>query len=216
MKIFFLGFLVVFITSCASIDSNRIAPGYKEAYISIKEAFFGIDNVIQPDLIRNIPYASMLVRIGNGPRALMILESINNDDYSWVSADGVYLIINKGKIVKTHGLTNNLIDRLSSFEGWNNDLYTGEEFFSYDSYRNPVLNNLKVSSVYLQKNKKTIELLLGNKELKLVEERISSKEVGWFKVNKYWLDDNNFVWKSIQHVSPRLPEIHIEVTKKPR
>jgi hypothetical protein len=71
-----------------------------------------------------------------------------------------------------------------------------------------------VSSVYLQKNKNTTELLLGNKDLKLVEERISSKEVGWFKVNKYWLDDSNFVWKSIQHVSPRLPEIHIEVTKK--
>ena len=42
----------------------------------------------------------MLVKIGNGPTALMILESKNNEDYTWVSADGVYLVINNGKIIK--------------------------------------------------------------------------------------------------------------------
>ena len=42
----------------------------------------------------------------------MILESINDDDYSWVSADGVYLVINNGKIIKTHGLNNNLKENL--------------------------------------------------------------------------------------------------------
>ena len=62
---------------------------------------------IDPEVIKNIPYASMLVRIGKGPEGLMILESINDDDYTWVSADGVYLVINNGKIIKTHGLNNN-------------------------------------------------------------------------------------------------------------
>ena len=30
------------------------------------------------------------------------------NDYTWVSADGVYLVINNGKIIKTTGLNNNL------------------------------------------------------------------------------------------------------------
>ena len=31
---------------------------------------------IKPEVIKNIPYASMLLRIGKGPQGLMILESI--------------------------------------------------------------------------------------------------------------------------------------------
>ena len=59
------------------------------------------ENDIDPNIIKNIPYASMLVRIGKGPTALMILESINEDSFTWVSADGVYLVTKNGKIVKT-------------------------------------------------------------------------------------------------------------------
>ena len=40
----------------------------------------------------------MLVKIGKGPTALMILEGVNGDEYTWVSADGVYLVLKEGKI----------------------------------------------------------------------------------------------------------------------
>ena len=94
------------------IDTNRIAPGYVAAYEAIKLNIFGYENNIDPKVIKNIPYASMLVRIGKGPSALMILESINGDTFTWVSADGVYLVTKNGKIVKTAGLPNNLNQRL--------------------------------------------------------------------------------------------------------
>ena len=61
-------------------------------------------NKIDPEIISNIPYASMMVKNWKWSNALMILESINNDEYTWVSADGVYLVIKEGKIIKTHGL----------------------------------------------------------------------------------------------------------------
>ena len=64
-------------------------------------------------------------------------------------------------------------------------------------------------------SKKDIDLIFGPKNLQLVEEVISSNEVGWTERNQYWLDDSNFVWKSVQSISPRLPKIYIEVTKKP-
>ena len=52
-------------------------------------------------------------------------------------------------------------------------------------------------------------------ELILIEERIENQYIGWKETNKYWVDDTNFVWKSEQFISPRLPKFIIEVTKKP-
>ena len=75
----------------------------EKAFSSIKQLIFQSDEGIDPELIESIPYASMLVRIGKGPSALMILESIKNEDYTWVSADGVYLVINNGRIIETYG-----------------------------------------------------------------------------------------------------------------
>ena len=76
--------LLIILASCATIDSNRIAPGYAEAYNSIKQLVLGVENNIPPEVIQNIPYASMLVKIGRGPSALMILESVNDEKYTWV------------------------------------------------------------------------------------------------------------------------------------
>lgn len=209
--------LLILISSCANIDSNRVAPGYVQAFTAIKQLIVGYEDSIDPQVIENIPYASMLVRIGKGPAALMILESIDNDNYTWVSADGVYLILNGGRIIKTHGLTNNLHEKLMPKSNkWSDDIYTDQKFISYYSFRTPDLNNLKVTSTYLRQSAQNIDLTFGNKKLFLIEENIISEAIGWKSTNRYWADENHFIWKSVQSISPRLPEIHIEVTKKPR
>ena len=146
----------------------------------------------------------------------MILENINNEDYLWVSADGVYLITNNGKIIQTYGLINNLKEKLSPILNWDEDLYENKEFVSYYSYNPPALNNLKVISTFTFKGKEKIDLMFSDKNLNLIEEKITSNEIGWNETNLYWVDENNFVWKSVQNISPKLPEIYIEVTKKPR
>lgn len=207
---------IIFLLSCSSIDTNRIAPGYVAAFTSIKQLITGDQSSIASDLIDQIPYASMLVSIGNGPKALMILERISGDEYTWVSADQIYIVTRKGKIIKTSGLINNLKETLSPFNGWNEGLYDVKDFVSYNSFTDPVLNNLKVISNYSSESYGEEELMFGVKNLKLVSEDISSEEIGWYRTNKYWLDENNFVWKSVQNISPILPEIYIEITKKPR
>ena len=103
MKNYIILLFVLSLNACASIDKSRIAPGYVEAFKAIKQVLTGYENNIEPQMIKNIPYASMLVKIGNGPTALMILESITEEGYSWVSADGVYLVTRNGKIIKTYG-----------------------------------------------------------------------------------------------------------------
>jgi len=202
--------------SCAAIDSNNVAPGYKEAFTSIKQLIVGVDNSIDPELIKNIPYASMLVKIGKGPWALMILEKATEEGDLWVSADGVYFLIDNGRIIQTHGLNNNLKEKLSSSITWNDKVIFDNEYVSYHSYSQPTLNNLKVLSGFLDKEEVKVDLIFGPKKLRLIEEVIYSSEIGWNEKNLYWVDKSNFVWKSSQSISPRLPTIHFEVTKKPR
>ena len=57
-------FLFLILTSCSVLDINGIAPGYAEAYNAIKLNVLGYENEIDPDLITNIPYASMILKIG--------------------------------------------------------------------------------------------------------------------------------------------------------
>lgn len=215
MRNLLLTCIFLILTSCAVLDVNRIAPGYAEAYKAIKLNIFGYNNEIDPDLISNIPYASMVVKIGKGPNALMILESVNNNEYTWVSADGIYLVIKDGRIVKTLGLPNNLFTRLDPNLNWDEKSRLGKESISYLSFKNPTLHNLKVSSTFIVNEYQDINLTFGKKNLRLIEEYIESETIAWNASNDYWLDVDDFIWKSTQHISPKLPPIHYEVTKRP-
>ena len=62
---------------------------------------------------------------------------------TWVSADGVYLVIENGQIIKTAGLHNNLVN----FRAVDNDFRDliqskdSEKVYFYYSYDEPELNN---------------------------------------------------------------------------
>ena len=63
--------------------------------------------------------------------------------------------------------------------------------------------------------KESVQLLGHEKQLNLIEERIENDYIGWRATNKFWVDDEMFIWKSHQSISPKLPKFYIEVTKKP-
>ena len=59
MKRLILIVLFLSLYSCTAIDGNRIAPGYVEAFKSLRNVFFGYEQNIDPELIEKIPYASI-------------------------------------------------------------------------------------------------------------------------------------------------------------
>lgn len=205
-------------TSCSSLTLNNIAPGYKEAFTSIKSLIIvnKENKDITKDLIDKIPYASSLISVGKGKNALMILESSLDGEYTWVTQDGVFIVIRDGKIIQTAGLKNNLIDLVSPKVDYQslktNDSFTYLKYLSYDK---PSLNNLKIKTTITLRDKTKVSLFMQEKELFLIEERIENDYIGWSELNKYWVDKDFYVWKSIQHISPKLPPFYIEITKKP-
>jgi hypothetical protein len=211
-------FSVLFFNSCSLIDSSRIAPGYIEAFNTIKGVLVGYENdQITPELVSNIPYASSILKIGKGAPGLIILESQNGNENTWVSSDGIYIVFEEGRIVKTRGLHNNLVNSKSFRNNLKNIVTTKktESFIYYYSYDEPELVDMKVEVERKFIRVEQVKLLGHEAELSLIEERISNEYIGWKATNKFWVDENLFIWKSYQSISPKLPEFYIEVTKKP-
>tara|TARA_Y100000590_G_C15558452_1_gene953774 strand:+ start:527 stop:1165 length:639 start_codon:yes stop_codon:yes gene_type:complete len=210
---------MAFLNSCSSLPDN-VASNFKLAYNSIQAAVFGFEDYpITRELVDQIPYASMRVKIGKGPAGLLILESKNKKYKKWTSADGVSFIEKNGQIVKTIGLTNNvtnirfLNDISFSKKIELKNMLNSEYFLSLD---NPEVFELKVDLKIENEGIETISIL--DKELSLIHitEEKENKYIRWKLKDHYWVDPNDgFVWKSIQNIAPNLPPIFIEVTKKP-
>ena len=217
MKQFKILFFLILFNSCSAIDFSRVAPGYVEAFESLDVLIRGHeDTFITAELISKIPYASLVMNIGKGPKGLLILESINGSESTWVSADNVYLVKRDGKIIRTTGLINNLNEILYSVDFSNVlDIDTEQTYIYYASFTNPDLYNLKLKASFTKRERKLMKLLNSKIYLTLVEEEVVSEDLGWKVTNKYWVDDNSFIWKSVQSISPKLPNLFIEITKKP-
>jgi hypothetical protein len=203
------------LVSCSLLETNRIAPGYIEAYKALNDYFFSDKKFIVNSAISQIPYASLKLRIGSGEEGLLILQSKNKYNEYWVSADQIYVQIRQGRIIATDGLINNLKGNINLAKLQNLLLATSLETFIYLSYDEPELNNLRVKSILTNRGKETISLFSGLKELTLIEEELSNDYLGWKVLNKYWIDESGYCWKSEQNISPLLPTFYLEVAKKP-
>ncbi len=202
------------------MNSGRIAPSFNIALEAFQGTIFGYpDPLITRETINNIPYASALLKIGKGSSGLIILESVSGNQYTWVSRDRVYLVTVEGRIQKTAGLPNNLTDLKSlkqTFEGLIKKPDKVFNYFAYYSYEKPNLTDLKVNVSLVNKGSQEVEILGEVRNLILFEEKISNDIIRWSETNLYWVDPKDyFVWKSVQHISPKLPAFKLQITKRP-
>ena len=136
MKKIYICLLFFLLHGCSVLESNNIAPGYTQAFSAIKNAVIGYENTtITPQLVESIPYASSLIRIGKGPYGLMILERQEKNTTTWITADGVYFVMEKGKIIKTKGLSNNISNMLMPHPFSRSDLLSLNKAVSYTHLR---------------------------------------------------------------------------------
>ena len=211
-----IGLSIIFLPiSCSK--NNFLSSSYGTSLELLLGYFEENKSPFTREFVERIPYASSLISFNNQNKILIILESQNSLGNYWISSDGVRFKENNGRINQTIGLPNDLLS-IERPEIDFQEIIDKKQinYITYYSYKKPVLNNLKifVSSRSLGESKITI---LGKvKEVILIEEELYSEAVNWRVKNKYWIDpQTSFVWKSIQSWSPKLPELVIEVTKKP-
>ena len=219
-KVLYLFTSLVILDSCSAIP-QQIGGKWRAAYDGIANYYFGYpDYQITSEIVKEIPYASLRMKIGDGPAGLVILQEVNNNVDTWVSADNVTFSIRNGRIIETHGLMNNLTNVTSTLS---DEIFPikGSEYQSSDFVRVLSLSNPRVNSLTVKVKKKIIGekvISILDKEFKtlLIEETITNDYIGWRYSNYFWVDEETgFVWKSIQQIAPNLPPIKIEILKKP-
>ena len=213
------GFLSFMLVSCASWPSN-IAGNFNQTFKAISSLIYGYEDFpINQALVDQIPYASLRMKIGKGPAGLLILESVDKNEYTWVSADDIYITTRNGRIVRAEGLPNNLLDFFStepSFEEILTNNNQIDEHFRYITLDNPEVFDMRLEVNYRRLDLEIVSILDEEKELVLIEEVIENNYIRWKHTNKYWVDQSTgFVWQTIQEIAPNIPPIFIQITKKP-
>jgi len=220
-KIVITFYTLIVLGGCAHLPPN-VAGNFNETYKAFSNLIFGYEDYpITQEVVDQIPYASMRMKIGKGPAGLLILESIDKEtnELTWVSADNIFITTRNGRIIRAEGLTNNVTDFVSSepsFEQILDDDFFEKEFTRYISLDNPEVYEMELKVSFKKFKTEDVFILDRKRELVLIEETIENSYTRWKYTNKYWVDQNSgFVWQSIQEIAPNLPPILMQITKKP-
>ncbi|WP_238322350.1 YjbF family lipoprotein [Vibrio mexicanus] len=192
---------------------------YQDTNATIK-AFWGESDIeLSAEEVENVPYASLYVRINDGPQIFMVLAfaeqnpNTGSTRLKWISSDYAMLITENGRIVKTLNLPfSNLVNISSSPEFKSAPLIT-EWNATYDWQPNHQFNHQANVKTVISGNKESYRSLLWEDELILIDEIISFNELDKIIKNSYWVDNNNQVLRSNQWLVPEQLHVSIEVLK---
>lgn len=169
--------------------------------------------------IEDLPYASMIAKIGNGPQSLVILSNVSFRDFYWYSADLDLLVTRNGRLIRTAGLPRNLSNTIF-FE--TDFLVDRKQITNQDNltYRRQI--DLDIDEMYgvmiFAKTKmvgiETITIAERSYQTIHLKEICRSDQVDWSFENHFWRDvDTGFVWRSIQYYVPSSPPLLMEIAK---
>lgn len=153
------------------------------------------------------PFASIGVRKGKSPQFLMTLDRISGSRHYWISADGLTLVTDYGRIHQTVGLPDDLGGLGSESKNalrMPRDIDIDEQVFHRDiDLPESHGFGFPVSCTWEDGGHEEIEIL-GTKFVAAVQlEHCQSKPLKWKFTNKHWADvRTGFIWRSRQWVSP--------------
>jgi hypothetical protein len=166
--------------------------------------------------IERIPYASIAVRLGNGPQALLILGGYDGEDLHWISHEHEVIVTRRGRIVQTYGLPDDIKET---------------QFLTHDPVGQPAstmgaateclrtidlepqhIDGVLVRSRFTNDGSENLTILGTERTTSLWGEASVASDLNWEFRNRYWIDPRSgYVWKSVQYLSPQLPALEIIV-----
>jgi hypothetical protein len=152
------------------------------------------------------PYFQMQATGPDGS-AVLILGNIDGARQDWYGDHGVALFLERGRIVQTTGLGQNLdglqLPANDPFaRGLQNLVAPVEYHYSVDwspGYRYGV----PVQATLTPAGTEQVSILGTSHQLLRVDEQLSAPLAGYHATNHYWVDPKDgFIWKSVQQVAP--------------
>lgn len=178
---------------------------------SLEMAFIGHpDAQFDREYIESIPYASMILKIGKGPKSLVIHSRTMSGDVHWIAADYTLYVTRHGRIVKTANLPINRV----GFEARNQDPiwqiqqglpFEREMYYEVDLqpgnfFATPFRATFEFDGT------ETLEILGETFETDRYVERFKSEKLYWEDENYFWFDkETGKLRQTLQFVDPKTP-----------
>lgn len=157
-------------------------------------------NIITRDFFEEQKYSFAMVTIGNAAEILMVLQSVNDEEYKWLSSDGIAFITSRnGRILRTSGIINDVNFALI------NNTKTSQDYI-IDFY-NPELLKLKGFDEIKQKNIKTHQLFTDEKIEVQETYFITSIPLLRWSEEGFLLEKDGLAVASDQKIHPHFPRI---------
>jgi hypothetical protein len=148
---------------------------------------------------------------------MLVLATVDAGNLSWISADRSGFVTRQGRVTRTFGLGPDLRET----RDLESDPIASRHFdFALSSRRTidvvePLAFGVPVASTFEVVGRRTIAILDATHDTVLVRETGRAPLLRWTFENEFWLDfADGYVWKSVQHFSPLLPPLEIEVYKR--
>jgi len=194
--------IFILLGSCASLPIS-----YRDLPKDIYRLAFGYPNfVVTQSTFNSYPYSFAKVGFGKGQSVIMILESTDDNLFTWVGQDGVKLITKNGRVIKSMGLPHDVDIKPSIHR----DNFASGEYFEVVNFSHPILLNADLFSSIEFKELSSLIYLEKEISVNVFTESIAIENIGWSNKNVYYLDSKSRVIKATQSLHPFLDQLHIE------
>ncbi|ELM3617335.1 YjbF family lipoprotein [Aeromonas sobria] len=196
-----------------------------DTYATLRYAFLGVDDVeVMKEKVRELPYASAYLRVGDNPQALVVLAFAAPDgSLSWVSSDNKLFVTKSGRLYKTVGLENDLYlvtsswpDPLQKMADSPDDVLNPDAIpWQYNAeWENDYVSGYKMQAKFISAVPEKLLILDKSHDVMVVDELISvgQGQDSWH--NYYWFErSTGRILKSQQQLGPNLPVIEMTILK---
>lgn len=163
-----------------------------------------------------VPYASMGIKLADGPQAMIVLVGGSAGERIWTSAAHITLATRNGRIVRTAGLAQNLsgyqtVRSIINADGTRTVVWLAD-FADMGVYSAPILCRDRDAG------EEAITILGKPIHTQRINETCASQQnnLDWSFHNTYWKDPvTGLTWRAIQHVHPKFGPIETEILRPP-
>ena len=209
---------IAFLTLSGLASCSGIVAGsdLDSLYKLTKAAWSGQGQNVSLAEAASVPYASMGIRLGDGPEGLIVLAGDNGGQRLWTSALHIALTTKDGRIVRTAGLAHNLsgyqIVRITQNADGTQTRLSLVDFADLGLYSVPIYCRDRHAG------SQTIIILGKEIHTTRINETCASRSsrLDWSFHNTYWRDpETGLTWRSIQHVHPNIEPLETEILRPP-
>jgi len=213
----FMSLGLLLLSGCSATSSDT--------YATFHYALFGGNDVqVTTEKVRELPYASAYLRVGDNPQALVVLAFADPDgSLSWVSSDNKLFITKSGRLYKTVGLENDLYLVASS---WPDPLQKmvnlpdislnlNDMSWQYTAeWEKDYVSGYNMRAKFISAVPESLLILDKSHDVILIDELVSGGQDQNSWHNYYWFEPSTGrVLKSQQQLGPELPVIEMTILK---